>query len=240
MLSNQVVLSKFQSRHSDKQTTTDCYRALFYAIADANYSSSTFAPYDPSIGASASNQTANPGFLAALEGFDVWSQNYTPRADIGVNGAAPATAAWHDGDNTLATDSLTPFFVAKDFGPKYLNSQTGYQIVQPFVTAVQSAGNFTLSTITMSRVGAANATTSVYPGHAAFEVLEGQLTVLLQGETLSLNQGDVVFIPGNTSYRYYSEMYYTKVLHISQGAVGLDSTLIESGTSWNSSVWPIN
>lgn len=169
----------------------------------------------------------------------MYVQNYTARSDA-VDGAAPAGSAWHTGSNALANDSSTPFFVAKDYGPQYLNNQTGsYKVIQPFVTPVQSAGNFTLSTITMARVAVADVTESVYPGHAAFEVLDGQLKVLMGGETLSLLQGDVVFIPGNTSYKYFSDVAYTKVLHISQGADGLDSALIAGGVSWDSPIWPI-
>lgn len=132
-----------------------------------------------------------------------------------------------------------PFFVAKDYGPKYLSHQTSaYQVIQPFVTPTQSAGNFTLSTITMSRVAITDVSDSIYPGHAAFEVLDGQLGVVMGGEILSLLQGDVVFIPGHMTYKYYSEVAYTKFLHISQGAAGLDSTLIEGGETWDSPLWP--
>ena len=58
--------------------------------------------------------------------------------------------------------------------------------------------------------------TSSSSGHAAFEILEGQLTVSIEGEVLSLLQGDVVFIPGNTTYEYWSGVAYTKFLHVSQ------------------------
>jgi quercetin dioxygenase-like cupin family protein len=177
--------------------------------------------------------------IATLEGFDVYAQpDYSPRTDT-INGTAPANTTWHTGSNYLATDAYTPYFVAKDYGPKCLNSQTGYQVIQPFVTATQSAGNFTLSTITMDRVSS-NTTvpTQTFPGHAAFEVLEGQLQVEMLGEKLSLLQGDVVFIPSNTSYVYYSEVAYTKFLHIGQGGEGLDSALIAAGESWDSPVWP--
>lgn len=214
------------------------HRTLFYALASENYTSPSFSPYDPSIEAS---PTATPdgAFLQVLEGFDVYVQNYTARSDA-VNGAAPAGSVWHTGSNALASDSSTPFFVAKDYGPQYLNNQTGsYKVIQPFVTPVQSAGNFTLSTITMARVAIGDVEESVYPGHAAFEVLDGQLKVLMGGETLSLLQGDVVFIPGNTTYKYFSDVAYTKFLHVSQGADGLDSALIAGGASWDSPVWPI-
>lgn len=219
------------------QTTDQTRRVLFYALSTGNYKSPTFSPYDPSI-EPAPSQTPDDAFNQVLESFDVYTQNYTPRADA-VNGAAPAGSTWHTGSNALANDSSTPFFLAKDYGPQYLNNQTGsYRIIQPLVTPVQSGGNFTLSTITMARVAVTDVAESVYPGHSAFEILDGQLKVLISGETLSLLQGDVVFIPGNTTYKFSSDVAYTKVLCISQGADGLDSELIAGGKSWDSPVWP--
>lgn len=148
-------------------------------------------------------------------------------------------STWRTGSNTLPSDAHTPYFVAKDYGPKYLSTEGGYQVIQPFITPTTSGGNFTLSTITMDRLSS-NVTVSdqSFTGHAAFEVLEGQLTVLMGGEVLSLLQGDVVFIPGTTTYKYYSLVAYTKVLLISQGAEGLDTKLIANATSWNSPIWP--
>ncbi|TVY28544.1 Quercetin 2,3-dioxygenase, partial [Lachnellula hyalina] len=131
-------------------------------------------------------------------------------------------------------NAYTPYFVAKDYGPKFLNSnEGGYQVIRPFVTPITSRGNFTLSTITMDQL-LSNVTSFI--GHVAFEVLEGQLSVLMGGEVLSLLQGDVVFVPEITIYKYYSLVAYTKALIISQGAEGLDMKLIASATSWNSFV----
>jgi glyoxylate utilization-related uncharacterized protein len=148
-------------------------------------------------------------------------------------------STWRTGANALATDAYTPYFVAKDYGPKYLSTEGGYKVIQPFVTPVQSAGNFSLSTITMDKLlSNATASSQSFAGHAALEVLDGQLMVSMLGETLSLLQGDVVFIPSNTTYKYWSSVAYTKVLHIGQGAEGLDTTLIAGATSWDSPVWP--
>lgn len=179
--------------------------------------------------------------LETLTSYDVYAElTYSPHHDA-VNGTAPANTTWHTGTNDLASDAYTPYFVAKDYGPQYLNSKFsyGYQVIQPLVTPTQSASNFTLSTITIDRVSA-NSTvkTLSYPGHTAFEILEGQLTVQMEGETLNLLTGDVVFIPGNTTYKYYSTVAYTKFLHIGAGAKTLDTALIASGESWNSPVWP--
>lgn len=96
-----------------------------------------------------------------------------------------------------------------------------------------------MSTITVAKLPS-NITVPVsrYPGHAAFEVLEGKLTVEMVGEQLQLIEGDVVFIPGNTTFKYWSSVAFTKFLHIAGGAEGLDTDLISNGATWDSPVWP--
>ena len=212
-------------------------RDLFYALSSANYSSETYSPYDPSVADSGSSPPAS--VISALETFDVYGQlDFNPRRDL-VNGTAPSNSTWHTGSNTLSTDAKTPYFVAKDYGPKYLSTSQGYQIVQPLVTPLQSDGNFTVSTINMDRLSSNYTIESRnFEGHAAFEILEGQLMVQMVGETISLLQGDVVFIPGNTTYKYWSTIAFTKVLYIGQGGEGLDTELVEGAENWDSPVWP--
>ncbi|KAF4633084.1 hypothetical protein G7Y89_g5040 [Cudoniella acicularis] len=193
---------------------TEMVGDLFYALASRNYSSITSSPYDPSITSDSSLAGSDSSVISILQVFDVYAQlDYSPRRDA-INGTAPSNTTWHTGDNTLAAYSNTPYFVTKDYGPKYLSTIAGYQIIQPLVTPTQSAGNFTLSTITMDRL-LKNVTIQDqnFPGHAAFEVLEGQLQVLLDGEL------------------YYSTVAFTKILHIGQGYANLDTTLIANSTS---------
>jgi hypothetical protein len=45
--------------------------------------------------------------------------------------------------------------------------------------------------------------------------------VELEGETVSMIEGDVVFILGNTSYKYYSRVVYTRFMHIGQAWIVL-------------------
>lgn len=162
--------------------------------------------------------------------------DYNPRRDI-INGTAPSNTTWHTGSNELAKEVGTPYFIAKDYGVKYLKSETGYQIIQPSVTATQSEGSFIMSTITIDRVSSNETVNQLsYSGHASFEVLDGQLQ--MEGELISLWPGDVVFILGNITYKYFSNVVYTKFLHIGQGSEGLDSALISWGESWEIPVWP--
>ncbi|KAF7915480.1 uncharacterized protein EAE98_011083 [Botrytis deweyae] len=216
------------------------FEDLFYALADSNWtlaSSETQPPYDPLL---VVNGSSSPpaSVISSLENFDVYAQlDFVPRTDA-INGTAPLNSTWHTGANALGAQG-SPYYVAKDFGPQYINDAAGYQIIQPFVTPVQSEDAFSLSTITLARkLSNVTIPTSSYTGHAAFEVLEGMLTVEMEGETLSLIQGDVVFIPGNTTYKYYSTVHFSKFLFIGAGAEAMDTQLIAAGASWSSPVWP--
>ncbi|KAB8295895.1 hypothetical protein EYC80_008716 [Monilinia laxa] len=216
------------------------FETLFYALADSNWTSAssvTQTPYDPLI---VVNGSSSPpaSVLSALESFDVYAQfDFTPRRDA-VNGTAPANTTWHNGPNALGAQG-SPYYIAKDFGPKYINDAAGYQIIQPFVTPVQSGGDFSLSTITLDRkLSNVTIPTSQLANHAAFEILEGLVTVEIQDETLSLVQGDVVFIPGNTPFKYYSTVNFAKFLFIGAGSEALDTQLIANGTSWSFPVFP--
>lgn len=248
------------------------FEDLFYALASSNFTASTYAPYaiSEANGYNAEGSSPDGSVLGALESFDVYAMlDFAPSRDL-VNGSYSSTAGsggaatgWHYANHTdtLADDSATPYFVAKDYGPKYLNDEAGfYQIVQPLVTPVQSAGNFTVATIILSEklsnetamtvVGGSNDTTTTtgsacisgseaLTGHMAFEVIEGLFTVQMSGETLNMVTGDVVFIPAGTSFSYYSQVPFTKVMAISQGADGIDTRLIANGQSgWEYPTWP--
>ncbi|CAD6443904.1 4e3e9b3b-416a-4793-a5c3-e3a073ea57e5 [Sclerotinia trifoliorum] len=215
------------------------FENLFYALANSNWTSAssvTQPPFDPLLVVAASNSSSAP--VGYLESFDVYTKpDYVPRSDT-INGTAPLNTTWHTGPNTLGAEG-SPYYIAKDFGPKYLYDAVGYQIIQPFITPVQSKGEFSMSTITLDRkLSNVTIPTSKYTGHAAFEVLEGMVTVEMEGETLSLIQGDVVFIPGNTTYKYYSTVHFSKFLYVGAGAKAMDTQLIADGASWSSPVWP--
>jgi hypothetical protein len=102
---------------------------------------------------------------------------FEPRRDI-VNSTAPVDdSEWHTGDNVLG-NAGEPYFVANGYGPKYLSSKFGYQVVQPLVTPTQAQDtNYTLSTISLSCQTKGSAPTYTLNGAAAFEVIEGVLMI---------------------------------------------------------------
>ncbi|KAL0264601.1 hypothetical protein SLS55_000551 [Diplodia seriata] len=227
------------------------FEQLFIAIGDGAYNSSTGSAFVP---AAASNTSSSSGagssasMISALESFDVFAQlDFSPRYDF-VNGSASSSASsaskWHDGANTLAKDAHTPNFVAKGYGPKYLNVDDGvYRVVQPLVTGTQSADNFTMGTITMSPLlanqTAAGTAQQNLTQPLAFQMEEGQLVVAIDGyDSVNLIQGDVVFIPAGTPFTYHASVPFTKFLYVSGGGDGLDYQLMQKSVSWDYTTYP--
>ncbi|KAK5134702.1 hypothetical protein LTR08_006217 [Meristemomyces frigidus] len=215
------------------------FEDLFTVLAQSNYTSVLEAPF--TAGPVAATAGGDASIITTLEKYDVYAElEYSPRTDM-VNGSAPSTAAWHNAPNTLATDAATPFFVAKDYGPRYLNNATGqYQIIEPLLTPTQTDGNFTMGNIILSRTFARK-TPAVYTlphSHTALEVVDGQLTLKMEKETVELEIGDVAFVPAGTAFSYWSQVAYTKILYIGNGTQTLDQQLLGNAASWDYAVFP--
>lgn len=215
-------------------------RDLFYTLGQ-NYSTGTNTPYTPAASNGSAATGPNSSIISKLQSLDVYAQlDFVPRRDF-ANGSAPA-GSWHEKSNTLATPG-DPYFVANNYGPKYLNSQHGtYQIVQPLCTPTQAQDvNFTMSTILINRPRKGQTTVPTWegPGAAAFEVLEGSLKIQIADYPVAtLSMGDVAFIPAQTTYQYWTEGAVTKVLYVSSGHDGVDQRLIRAGKKWDYVAFP--
>lgn len=216
------------------------FEALFLAIGDGPLDSSTGTEYIP---AAATNASAGAGAsadtISALTAFDVYAKiDFTPRRDL-VDGIA-GSGNWHNGSNTLAPDGYTPNFIAKNYGPKYLNTASGfYHVIAPLATGAQTTNNFTMGTITLSpKLSNHTIATTTAKQHLAFQLQEGELVVDINGETARLIQGDVVFIPGATPFTYYASVPFTKFLYVSAGGDGLDADLLAKSVSWSYPMYP--
>lgn len=168
---------------------------------------------------------------------------FSPPTDFGANGATEKDAIWHDGANALGKDAQTPFFVAKGYGPKYLagGKSSSYAIVEPFITSQQSDGNFTEGTITLSKpVADSKPARYSLPGHTALEVVDGLVSVDIGGfeGTTTLSVGDVVFVPANTTFSFWGESVYSKVLYVGAGEDTVDARIRQNAVEWDSATWP--
>lgn len=128
--------------------------------------------------------------------------------------AGDAGLPWHIGLNALPEDPTEPYFVAHNYGPAYLNTEIGYTVVQPLVTPAQTAGHFTMGTIILfPRLENETVTMVTLPHHFALELQEGQLVLSVDGfDTVSLLQGDVAFVPAETSFSFHATIPFTKFL----------------------------
>ncbi|KAE8147332.1 RmlC-like cupin domain-containing protein [Aspergillus avenaceus] len=216
------------------------FEDLFYSLG-TNYTSATNTPYVPQATNDSSASGPDPDGISGLESFDVYAQlSFEPRRDI-ANGSAPSDKGWHTDSASLGKPGK-PYFIANNYGPKYLNSKHGaYQIVQPLVTSSQAQDtNFTLSTVIMSRQRASSsAPTWTAAGAIAFEVLEGSVQIQIGNYPAArLEMGDVAFVPPSVSYRYWTEGSYAKFLSVNAGRDGLDQRLIQAGKDWAYPTFP--
>lgn len=217
------------------------FEDLFYFLAQANYTSSANSPFPQG---NFSDPGGDPTLITALQSYDVYPAfTFDPPMNFGANGATEEDVAWHSGSNELGKDAETPFFVAKGYGPKYLagDKDSSYAIVEPFITSQQSDGNFTEGTITLSRpvAGSEHATYSL-PGHTALEVVDGLVGLDVGGfeGTTTLSVGDVVFVPANTTFSFWGESVYSKVLYVGAGKDTVDARIRQNAKVWDSATWP--
>ncbi|KAK1689115.1 RmlC-like cupin domain-containing protein [Colletotrichum godetiae] len=220
------------------------FEELFIAIANSDFVSPTGSEFVPAA-SNGSSSGSDPALISALEAFDVYAQlDFSPRRDL-VNGSAGGATAstWHTASNTLAPDAVTPNFVAKNRGPKYLNADGGvYHLVAPFATANQTASNFTMGTVTLSPLlSNQTATKANLAQPLAFQLEEGALEVAVEGyDAVTLIQGDVVFVPANVPFTYAASAAFTKFLYVSGGGDGFDYQLLQRAVPWSYATYPID
>ncbi|PNY25381.1 Quercetin 2,3-dioxygenase [Tolypocladium capitatum] len=179
--------------------------------------------------------------LAGLDLYVASEETYIPRRDF-VNGTAgDKSLNWHNGANTLPNDPTEPYFVAKDYGSKYLNSENGYKVIQPLATPEQvTGGNFSMGTIIMSpKLHNQSSSTATLPHHFALQMEDGQLVLSVSGyDTVSLIQGDVAFIPSGIPFMYHATVPFTKFMYMNAGAEGLDHQLLKNSVAWDFPAYP--
>lgn len=219
------------------------FEHLFDEFSIGDYESAVGSPYVPLDEDPDPFGPMTAEIDAALRALDLIvapTEDYVPRRDL-INGtASDAGLPWHNGSNSLPEDPTEPYFVAHNYGPAYLNTEVGYKVIQPLVTPAQTDGNFTMGTIILSpRLENETTTTVTLPHHFALEIQEGQLSLSVDGfDTASLLQGDVAFVPAETSFSFYSTVPFTKFLYLNGGGEGLDQKLLNNSIPWGFPAYP--
>ena len=205
----------------------------FYINISTPYKPITQAPFPPDRPLHFLEKT----FLAAVgPKYDVFPVKDIFAFDF-TNGTTNASAPWHSGPNPLPDNPIHPYYVASNYGPKYLQPELG-QVIAPIVTTEQSGGNMTLSTVVM-RAKLSNETIAFHTFDVPhmMVVLEGQLSIQMIGQTAQPIQGDIAFIPAGTAFQYWSDVAFTKIL-LGAAGKGLGDALIQEGEPWKYAVFP--
>jgi quercetin dioxygenase-like cupin family protein len=218
------------------------FEELFLAISSGEFTSVVGSEFVPS----ASEQPGlvlNETVIKGLEHFDVYvEEDFVPRRDL-INGSAGGSEPWHDGPNTLGANPVPPYFVARNYGPKFLNTDDGvYRLIAPLATGQQTGNNFSMGTITMSPLLPNQTATKIsFSQPLAFQLEEGALVVEVDGyDATTLIQGDVVFVPAYTPFTYFAIAAFTKFLYVSGGGNGFDYHLLNRSISWDYATYPVN
>ncbi|KAG6616484.1 Quercetin -dioxygenase [Phytophthora cinnamomi] len=96
-----------------------------------------------------------------------------------------------------------------------------------------------MGTLTMSAKASNETVNTITPKQPlAFQLEEGQLSVEVDGESAQLIQGDVLFVPTNTTFSYYATVPVTKFLYVSGGVDGFDQDLLQTSVEWEFAVYP--
>lgn len=221
------------------------FEKLFDYVSLGEYSSDVHAPYVPDVIDEQPFGPMTPNLTHAYDKLDLFAvpeNEFNPRRDF-VNGTASDKGLnWHNGTNELPMDPTEPYFIANNYGPKFLNTDTGYKIIQPVSTVDNSHNkNFTMGTIIMSAKRDNETEAHVKLDNAlGIQVDDGQLVLTVEGyKTAHMLQGDVAFIPPGTAFSYYATVPLTKFLYLNAGAHGLEYKLLKRSVSWGFPSFPV-
>jgi quercetin dioxygenase-like cupin family protein len=178
--------------------------------------------------------------------FDYNPTNYSLVYNV-TNGTSDMDQPWHNGNNKLP-GSLSPYFVAGGWGPKYLHQGLG-QVVHLYMTGAESDGVMVIATIAM-RAARGNETAREFRSDTSaqlFRPLEGQLHIRMQGQTIALGTGDLAVVPAGVSFSYWSEVAYTRVYHVAAtlpgtaqntSTFGVTHELLAGSKPWDYAIFP--
>ncbi|VUC38020.1 unnamed protein product [Clonostachys rosea] len=155
-----------------------------------------------------------------------------------INGTTPdGSQNWHvSGASQFLPGTNEAYYIARNQGPKHLYKKLNY-VIQPLAPGAETQKAGTIATITMPK--------QEKPGEGmefsvnqVFQVIQGQLSISIDGTDYNLIDKDSVVIPADTPFRIWSGIQFTKFLATSGSENGLSSFLINDSNEWHSAIWP--
>lgn len=209
------------------------FEALIANISTPYASSSINAPFPP--------DTPLPfpieQYLHVARRFDVYLEPQAKLAIDVVNGSSVG-GVWHNGNNSIPSLPNVPYYVASGWGPKYLDRASG-QLIMTLATPLSTNGGFTMSTVAVRKIiEGEKIVTYKLQDSVAIMILEGELEIQIESRYDRLGTGDLVFIPHNTPFSYWSHKNWAKFLVGGNGKQSLDMALLADSIPWGYAVFP--
>lgn len=172
-----------------------------------------------------------PKVMAARDKFDVVFQRpgtYTP----------PEVGEWGPQDEKLP-EGQEPYYLKANTGPRWM---LGGVMARPFITTKQSDGKFAIASVeSSSAYGAASnpfATPRAFgKTDHVFNVLEGVLSVGLDGAENPVREGESVMVPAGQAFSLKFESKYVRAWSWASGD-GVESVVMKAGKSFEGIVLP--
>lgn len=143
------------------------------------------------------------------------------------------------------TESLLPgvcenggYFLKADTGPKFV---TGGTIVRPLATTKESDGKFSIYSVEGSKLhhgkGLEKTTFKFDKTHHVIQVIEGLLSVVINGKETIVGSMETVFIPAGAEWRCAADSVAVKYYVFANGG-GIGEVLTKTGSPFQWAVVP--
>ncbi|CVL05060.1 related to dioxygenase [Fusarium mangiferae] len=140
-------------------------------------------------------------------------------------------------DDTKLPESIQAYYLKADTGPRYL---LGGILSRPFITTAQNNGQFSMTSIESSNMLGGNVLKHAFSFkhvHQVYCVLDGAISVSVDGQVGQVGAGDTIFIPAGTQVTVQFEAKYVRFWSFASGD-GLEKVIEEAGGSFEGVIVP--
>lgn len=143
---------------------------------------------------------------------------------------------WTEADHTIPS-GVQPYYLQANSGPTYL---LGGVMSRPFITTQQNNANFAITSIESSRKLGSNVLEKGFAFnkvHQVYTVLDGSLSISLDGKQNEVRAGDTVFIPAGTRVGVRFVDNYVRFWSFTSGDA-LNTLISEAGREYEGKLVP--
>ncbi|PVH79620.1 putative dioxygenase [Cadophora sp. DSE1049] len=172
-------------------------------------------------------ETLMPKFMIIKEKYDVIFQPQFVGAELGE---------W-TAEDTKIPEGIETYYLKANTGPTFL---LGGVLSRPFITTKQSGGKFAITSIESSNRYTENplAAALTLPNvHQVYTVLDGTISVTVDGKMNAVHPGETVFIPAGTTFSVNFLDRYVRFWSFASGDA-LETLISKAGGAYEGKIVP--